>query len=247
MGASASAKSFEGLTRMALASRWDPERVVDWKKLSRPLPEHPADWFAVWCAFYAGEAQGLRLIRRLGAKAARRFRHPSMAAYYETQADDEARHLILFERYLRRYPFPFRKENPWMILLANLAGFGPLAVERWILGTHFTESLAAAVFQRALQTKLDPLGKALVRVMLKDESRHLAGTRLALAVLEEHLGPKRREILKRWWYLFLKLAAWEVRRLGVFGESVGLNARAVWEAARRRMDFSAWKLPAWET
>lgn len=247
MGTLAPTKSFEGLTRMARVSRWDPERVVDWNGISRSLPEHPADWFEVWCAFYAGESQGLRLIRRLGAKAAKRFQHPAMAAYYETQADDEARHLILFERYLRRYPFPFRKENLWMILLANLAGRGPLAVERWILGTHFTESLAAAVFQKALQTHLDPLGKALVRVMLKDESRHIAATRLALEVLEGNLGSKKRDVLRRWWYLFLKLATWEVRRLGVFGESVGLNSKTVWEAARRRMDFSTWKLPAWET
>lgn len=228
------ARTFEGLTRLARSMRWDPETVVDWSR-QPDLPEaQRSAWVAVFRTFHAGEERGLALIRTLGPRAAERFGDPSQAAYYETQADDEERHLVLFRRYLAKLGLD-TPASPVVDWLARSAAFGPLAVERWILGAHFTESLAASVFQAALEGPLDPLGRDLVRLMLKDEARHLAGTRLALCRLGAALSRPVRALLSGWWRPFRTAAKLEVRRLGRHGRVVGLDPEAVLRAAQRRM------------
>lgn len=43
---------------------------------------------------------------------------------------------------------------------------------------------------------VDPTGKELLRLMLKDESRHIAGTRLGVQTLMAHAGPFKTALLK---------------------------------------------------
>jgi len=101
-------------------------------------------------------------------------------------------------------------------------------VERWILATYFTETMAGAIFQKSLE--LDPIdvtGKEMIRLMLKDESRHIAGTKLGVQTLMDHSGPFKTWILKMWWKIFTRLAVKEVRSLKPYGDQVGLDTEFI--------------------
>ncbi len=64
-----------------------------------------------------------------------------MVTYYSTQCADEAKHLFVFRKYLQKLNSPPAKQKVFDILVW-LATSGPMPVERWILGTYFTETMA---------------------------------------------------------------------------------------------------------
>jgi len=143
--------------------------------------------------------------------------------YYSTQCYDESKHLFVFRRYLEKLGArPSRRRN--VDLLVELATRGPLPLERWILATYFTETLAAAVFQAALGAPgIDPTGRELIRLMLKDESRHIAGTRLGVTTVLARAGRVRTALLRVWWAAFLGLAVKEVRKLTPHAACMGIE------------------------
>ncbi|GEJ58972.1 ferritin-like domain-containing protein [Anaeromyxobacter diazotrophicus] len=230
----ADATSWDGLSRLAFATDWDPERAVDW---SRPIAPGAArdSWVTLLHFFYEGEWQGLEIIQRLMNAAAHRFGERGMITYYSTQCYDESKHLFVFRRYLEKLGAPPTRQRAFD-LLVELATRGPLPVERWILATWLTETLAAAIFQRALQLEaVDATGKELLRLMLKDESRHIAGTRLAVTAVLDHAGPLTTALLRAWWSVFSRLALAEVRKLAPHGARLGLDAESVLARTYRQM------------
>ncbi len=235
------AKSWDGLSRMAFAANWDPEKAIDW---NRPieLGGIKEGWVNILQYFYEGEWQGLEIIQRLMNKASHIFRKPDMVTYYSTQCYDESKHLFVFKKYLEKLNSPPSKQKAFD-LLVFLSTRGPIPVERWILATFFTETLAAAIFQRSLELEtVDDTGKDMIRMMLKDESRHIAGTKLGVQTLMYHSGPIKTAVLRFWWGLFVKLAVGEVRRLKPFGDQVGMDPEAILQKTFSRMseleDFS---------
>src|ERR1700733_12247897 len=123
----ANAKTWDGLSRMAFAANWDPEGAIDWSKPIE-LGEVKEGWINILHYFYEGEWQGLEIIQRLMNRAAHQFKINEMVTYYSTKCADEAKHVFFFSCCLI-----------------------PMRVERWILATYFTETLAGAIFQRTLQ------------------------------------------------------------------------------------------------
>lgn len=230
----ATAKTWDGLSRAAFATDWNPETAIDW---SRPieLGAIKEGWLNILQYFYEGEWQGLEIIQRLMNKAAHLFNTPEMVTYYSTQCYDESKHLFVFRTYLHKLNAPPARQKAFdpLVLLATT---GPLPVERWILATYFTETLAAAIFQRALELDaVDPTGKEMIRLMLKDESRHIAGTRLGVQTLLAHAGPFKTAVLKLWWRLFVRLAVAEVRKLKRHGEQVGMEPESILQKTFARM------------
>ncbi len=218
----ASAKTWDGLSRMAFAANWDPEGAINWN-LPIELGQVREGWINILHYFYEGEWQGLEIIQRLMNKAAHLFKNPEMVTYYSTQCSDEAKHLFVFRRYLNKLNSPPSKQKVFDPLVW-LATTGPMPVERWILGTFFTETMAGAIFQKTLELPaIDPTGKEMIRWQLKDESRHIAGTKLGIQTLMDHCGPVKTWILKAWWKLFVKLAVREVRNLKPYGDQVGMD------------------------
>ncbi len=218
----ASAKTWDGLSRMAFAANWDPEAAINWN-LPIELGNVREGWINILHYFYEGEWQGLEIIQRLMNKAAHLFKNPEMVTYYSTQCSDEAKHLFVFRRYLNKLNSPPSKEKVFDPLVW-LATSGPMPVERWILGTFFTETMAGAIFQKTLELPaIDPTGKEMIRWQLKDESRHIAGTKLGIQTLMDHCGPLKTWILRAWWRLFVKLAVKEVRNLKPYGDQVGMD------------------------
>ena len=216
------AKNWDGLSRMAFAANWDPESAINWD-LPIELGQVREGWINILHYFYEGEWQGLEIIQRLMNKASHLFKNPEMVTYYSTQCSDEAKHLFVFRRYLQKLNSPPSKQKAFD-LLVWLATSGPMAVERWILGTFFTETMAGAIFQKTLELPaIDPTGKEMIRWQLKDESRHIAGTKLGVQTLMNHCGPVKTRILKLWWKLFVKLAIKEVRALKPYGDQVGMD------------------------
>ena len=230
----AAAMTWDGLSRIAFASDWDPEAAIDW---SRPVDLGDARdaWVEILQQFYEGEWQGLEIIQRLMNRAAHQYRLDGMITYYSTQCYDESKHLFVFRRYLTKIGAPPARRRTFDLLVA-LSTRGPLAVERWILATWFTETFAASVFQAALASgRIDPTAREMIRLMLKDESRHIAGTRLALRTLLDRSGPMTTAVLVPWWRLFFRVAVQHVRTLHAVGQRVGVDAERVLATALKRM------------
>ena len=218
----ANAKTWDGLSRMAFAANWDPEGSINWNQPIE-LGNIKEGWINILHYFYEGEWQGLEIIQRLMNKAAHMFKINEMVTYYSTQCADEAKHLFVFRLYLNKLNSPPAKQKAfdWIIFVST---FGPMQVERWILATYFTETLAGSIFQRSLQLEtIDPVGKEMVRLMLKDEARHIAGTRLGVQTLLDKTGFFKTVLLKLWWVAFSRLAVWEVRRLKPYGDQVNMD------------------------
>jgi hypothetical protein len=218
----ATAKTWDGLSRLAFAADWNPETAVNWNQ-SIELGAVREGWINILHYFYEGEWQGLEIIERLMNKAAHMYKLPEMVTYYATQCYDEAKHLFVFRLYLNKLNSPPAKQKAfdWIVFLSTA---GPMQVERWILATYFTETLAGSIFQRSLQLEtIDPVGKEMVRLMLKDEARHISGTRLGVQTLLDHTGFLKTFILKLWWKVFVRLAVWEVRRLKPYGDQVNMD------------------------
>jgi hypothetical protein len=222
----ADATSWDGLSRLAFATDWDPETAIDW---SRPVDVGPIReaWVEILDTFYAGEWQGLEIIQRLMNRASHRLGEPAMVTYYSTQCYDESKHLFVFRRYLEKLgALPSRRHS--VDVLVELATRGPLPVERWIIATYFTETLAAAIFQAALEAPgVDATGRELIRLMLKDESRHIAGTRLGVTAVLTRTGRIQTALLRAWWRAFLGLAVKEVRKLAPHATRMGIDGEAV--------------------
>lgn len=217
-----SAKTWEGLSQMAFAANWDPERAINWNQPIE-LGAVREGWVNILHYFYEGEWQGLEIIERLMNKAAHIYKIPEMVTYYSTQCFDEAKHLYVFRRYLQKLNSPPSKQKAFDPLVW-LATSGPMPVERWIFGTFFTETMAGAIFQRTLELPaIDPLGKEMIRWQLKDESRHIAGTKLGVQTMMDHAGPVKTWFLKMWFRLFCHLAVKEVRNLKPYGDQVGMD------------------------
>ncbi len=230
----ANAKTWDGLSRMAFAANWDPEGAIDW---SQPieLGKVREGWINILHYFYEGEWQGLEIIQRLMNKAAHLFGINEMVTYYSTQCFDESKHLFVFRKYLYKLNSPPARQKAFDPLVF-LSTSGPMPVERWIFATYFTETLAGAIFQRSLQLEqIDPTGKEMIRLMLKDESRHIAGTRLGVETLMSHSGPVKTFFLKLWWKIFVKFAVKEVRNLKVYGDQIGMDAEDILAKAFKKM------------
>ncbi len=218
----ANAKTWDGLSRMAFAANWDPEGAIDWNQPIE-LGGIKEGWINILHYFYEGEWQGLEIIQRLMNKAAHMFKINEMVTYYSTQCCDEAKHLFVFRKYLYKLNSPPAKQKvfDWLVWLSTS---GPMPVERWILATYFTETMAGAIFQKSLELdSIDATGKEMIRLMLKDESRHIAGTKLGVQTLMDHSGPIKTIFLKMWWKLFVRLAVREVRSLKPYGDQVGMD------------------------
>ncbi len=228
------AKTWDGLSRMAFAADWNPDTAIDWNHPIE-LGDIKEGWVNILHYFYEGEWQGLEIIQRLMNKAAHLYQLNDMVTYYSTQCYDESKHLFVFRKYLYKLQSPPAKQKVFDLLVA-LSTNGPLAVERWILATYFTETMAGSIFQRSLELEsIDPTGKEMIRLMLKDESRHIAGTRLGVQTLMDHAGPLKTMILRVWWNLFARLAVSEIRRLKPYGEQVGMDPEYILQKTYAKM------------
>jgi len=232
----ANAKTWDGLSRMAFAANWDPEDAINWAQPIE-LGGIKEGWINILHYFYEGEWQGLEIIQRLMNKAAHMFKINEMVTYYSTQCADEAKHLFVFKKYLYRLNSPPAKQKAFdFIVWVSTTSLIPMAVERWILATYFTETLAGAIFQKTLELPtIDPIGKEMVRLQLKDESRHIAGTKLGVQTLMDHAGTLRTFFMKMWWKLFVKLAVKEVRALKPYGDQVGMDPEYILQKSFAKM------------
>ncbi len=230
----ANAKTWDGLSRMAFAANWDPENGINWNQPIE-LGKIKDGWINILHYFYEGEWQGLEIIQRLMNKAAHMFKINEMVTYYSTQCCDEAKHLFVFRKYLYKLNSPPTKQKAFDPLVW-LSTTGPMPVERWILATYFTETLAGAIFQKSLELDaIDPCGKEMIRLMLKDESRHIAGTKLGVQTLMDHSGPIKTALLKIWWKFFVRLAVREVRALKPYGDQVGMDPEYILQKCFAKM------------
>jgi hypothetical protein len=75
----------------------------------------------------------------------------------------------------------------------------------------------------------------MIGLQLKDESRHIAGTKLGVQTLMDHCGPLKTFLLRAWWELFVKLAVKEVRALKPYGDQVGMDPEYILQKCFQKM------------
>ncbi|WP_199434057.1 ferritin-like domain-containing protein [Qaidamihabitans albus] len=190
--------SLRTLYERAKSAQWSAEHDIDWSievPFGEPLPE--TSWFSVaafsssplarggkpmwdmfqwelqsWMVsqFLHGEQGALVVAGRLAATM------PDLESKYcaASQAVDEARHAEVFSRYLREnVPEPYPISPSLRTLLTDILGD-----ERWdvtALGMQIlVEALAMAAFRLADRTFHDGLIRSIVRLVARDEARHVS-------------------------------------------------------------------------
>jgi len=175
---------------------WDAMADVDWD-VDYPLSQPPSD--PVLNAF-AGhpkyealtQAQKMDFAWRGHAQTLSQFLHGEQGAlmvasqlvscaptydaklYAASQTFDEARHVEVFNRYLRQRCHLIYPINPNLKALLDKV----LSDERWdlkFIGMQILiEGLALAAFQSMAMTARDPLIRQIVELVMRDEGRHVA-------------------------------------------------------------------------
>ncbi|EHR61675.1 ferritin-like domain-containing protein [Saccharomonospora cyanea] len=191
-------QSLRALYERAKSAQWSAEDDIDWSievPFGEPLPD--TSWFSVaafsasplahggkplWDAFQwelqswmvsqflHGEQGALVVAGRLAATL------PDLESKYcaASQAVDEARHAEVFSRYLREHvPEPYPIASSLETLLTDI-----LSDARWditALGMQIlVEALAMAAFRLADRTFHDALIRMIVRLVARDEARHVS-------------------------------------------------------------------------
>jgi hypothetical protein len=196
------ASGLRDLYQKAKEEQWDGEKVLDWSIPVDPEAENTPD---AYIAIY-----GSPLWNRMTDREKRRLRHemtswilsnflhgeqgallaaaqlvdavPEIDAklYGATQVVDEARHVEVYDRYLREKVGKVYPINRYLKQLLDTI----LTDSRWdmkFLGMQImVEGLAMAAFGMIVQTTNEPLMKELVRNVMRDEARHVAFGVLAL-------------------------------------------------------------------
>jgi hypothetical protein len=197
----------------AITEQWNPDTAVDWKievdfgsrlpassnfsyrsflqspmaPYGRPMWDTFRWEFQAWLIsqFLHGEQGALLAAARLVETA------PELDSKYcaASQVTDEARHTDVFSRYLRdNIPEPYPISSGLESLLLDT-----LADSRWdivMLGMHLViEAIALATFRLANDVFHDELARAIVRLVARDEARHLSYGVLSLDGFYAQLSP----------------------------------------------------------
>lgn len=210
-GYESSRPSMRALYEKAKRAQWSAEDDVDWTievPFGEPLPG--TSWFSVaafsasplahggkplwdtfqwelqsWMVsqFLHGEQGALVVAGRLAATL------PDLESKYcaASQAVDEARHAEVFARYLSEHvPEPYPIASSLNTLLTDI-----LADDRWditALGMQIlVEALAMAAFRLADRTFHDALIRTIVRLVARDEARHVSFGVLSLEAVYREL------------------------------------------------------------
>ncbi|MEU6862245.1 ferritin-like domain-containing protein [Streptomyces sp. NPDC046876] len=201
------------------------------------IRRHTAGW--LYSQFLHSEQFALLGVGKIAAAT------PSLEAkmYAATQVMDEARHADAFNRYIKtkigvRYPL-----SPTLSALFEQV----LAEPRWDLGVlcaHvLVENMGLAAFSMHKERMADPLAKAFMGYVLRDEARHVAFGRTLLRREYPHLSSK--EIAER--EEFALEGCWALRdryvdddmwhRLGYGEEAVKLSRTSPSKREFRRQVF----------
>ncbi len=184
------------LYEKAKGAQWDAAKALPWSTpvdlAKSPYPEYLTPLYGsdIWAKMNAREKEQLQV--ELGAWLASQFLHGENGAlfaasqlvmcvpdrdskaYAATQVIDEARHVEVYERYVREKVGIRYDVNPHLKKLLDLT----LTDSRWdvkLLGMQImVEGLALAAFGSIRQSTSEPLLKALTTAVMRDEARHVA-------------------------------------------------------------------------
>jgi hypothetical protein len=190
------------LYRKAKSEQWDGDKLLDWSIPVDPEAENLPDMYIgiygsdIWDRMLPRERQRLRL--EMTSWVLSNFLHGEQGAllaaaqlvdavpdidaklYGATQVVDEARHVEVYERYLREKVEKVYPINRYLKQLLDAI----LTDSRWdmkYLGMQImVEGLAMAAFGLIVSTTNEPLLRELVRSVMRDEARHVAFGVLAL-------------------------------------------------------------------
>jgi hypothetical protein len=184
------------LYEKAKRMQWDASTALPWSTpvdlAKSPYPEYLTPLYGsdIYARMTAREKERLQV--ELGAWLASQFLHGENGAllaasqlvlcvpdrdskaYAATQVVDEARHVEVYERYVREKVGIRYDVNPHLKRLLDLT----LTDSRWdvkLLGMQImVEGLALAAFGAIRQSTGEPLLRALTTAVMRDEARHVA-------------------------------------------------------------------------
>ncbi len=194
----------------AVRGQWDAERSLDWSHAL--LPENPLQMHdgtnplvdtPIWARLSAREQtqvrcdlqrwhlsqilHGERASMLCAAKVMLSTTDPTVKACAAVQAVDEARHVEVYERLLAKIGPAFAVSPSLKILLDNVlsdSDEGITALGMQIL----VEGLALAFFKSLQRYSSDPLMRALLELVMRDEARHFAVGQMTLQQQHAHLS-----------------------------------------------------------
>ena len=210
---SVQSEALRNLYERGKASQWNASQDLDWsidvdleQDLFDPDPAVAAEgWFSKLT-----KREQTRLVTELNTQSLSQFLHGEQGAliataqlvsavpfadskfYAGTQVIDEARHVEVFERYIRE-----KTNGPYHITESLFSLLRSIAEEsRWdfkFLGMQLlVEGLALAAFISMSGRCREPLLKKLLRLVLQDEARHVAYGVLSLRDFYSRMSPEER-------------------------------------------------------
>ncbi len=175
-----------------------------------------------------GEKASLRLVRQLAAMV----EDPDERRFLQSQAEDEARHVEVFSRYIALLG-EVQPPDQYLSQMIEVMLDSP-ALEVKVLGMHILiEGMALETFHAAAMQIDDPLLKELMRRVYRDESRHVAfGTEFARKTVAE-LGQAERDMLAWQGGRFAVAAVGLIRNQEAIATEFGLDLRLIQTRTQR--------------
>jgi para-aminobenzoate N-oxygenase AurF len=126
--------------------------------------------------------------------------------YCATQAMDEARHVEVYERYVRKLALAY-PISPWLKELIDATLTADHYAKIMVGMNMVVEGLALAAFHNMRRDTTCPLLKSITEYVLRDESRHVAFGNLYLRETIAHMHPDEREDVAQFAFTAVKSMA----------------------------------------
>ena len=207
-------ETLANLYAKAKQHQWDAEQLLDWSieiDPSKPIIDQNASGFLKLPLFQKlSQSQRDRFAAHSTAQLLSQFLHGEQGAlmtaaavthsvpdyeaklYSATQTMDEARHVEVYERYIRKLAITYPM-SPWLKELIDATLSADHYAKIMVGMNMVVEGLALAAFHNMRRQTTCPLLRELTEMVLRDESRHVAFGNVYLKKVIAEMHPDDRE------------------------------------------------------
>jgi hypothetical protein len=221
-------QKIQRLYLQASNQQWAPLQTLDFKSEITLDEEARRIWIRLGSVFYTLENLGLNVLANMIARAPQRLASEETLLYLTMQSADEARHVFVLEKYLRKLGHAPQHDRNFQVL-GRVASLGFFRVENWLFSTLFSENFASSFLRRSKAAHIDPLGADLCRHLLIDESRHIHFLHLVLPDVLDRLSLAGRAYVKLSQRFIMKFTERVSRTLAEDAKIVGIDRRDLLE------------------
>lgn len=231
-------KRLRRLYLQASSQQWfGPGRIHFDQPLEIEDEETRRVWIKLSQIFYSLEKVGLNVLASMNGRAIKKMKSTEAAYYLTQQASDEARHVFLLENYLNLLGEP-PKFDRMMNVFEAASSFGFYKVENWLFSTLFSENFASVYLRHSRNANLDPVGSALHKNLMLDESRHLHFLHIVLPDIYDRMSMFSKTYITTSQKFIMRFTEFLSRSLENDAAHVGLDRRALLEEVFENVERS---------